>query len=102
MGEALLVAPIFFIDAILTPTVTLIIGSLFLCTSDTVLGVLLNSCAVAFISNIDNWILMLHQKMKKLGGYPNDKTVHLPYMERSNKCLEWAICICPILPASFA
>merc|ERR1712232_87748 len=64
--ELLIAAPIFFIDALVTPILQLFVGALFVCTSATAIDVLLNCCAVAFISNIDNWILGLLKNMKLL------------------------------------
>merc|ERR1712154_673056 len=68
----------FFVDAIVVPSITLVVGSLYLCTSVTSADVIINSCAVAFISNIDNWILVLNLKMNKLGGNASSDVAHLP------------------------
>merc|ERR1719356_759373 len=48
--ELIISLPIFIVDALITPISQLVIGALFICTSPTALDVLLNSCAVAFIS----------------------------------------------------
>lgn len=94
--------PLFFVDALLTPFVTLIIGSLVLCKSETMIDVLLNSCAVAFITNIDNWILMLNVKMLNLMGPRPKRTIRLMYPTKTIN-VTWAVtCLIPIVPGIFA
>lgn len=44
-------------DSLVIPFANLIIGALYLCTSDGVGDLILNSCAVAFVSQIDDWIV---------------------------------------------
>lgn len=94
----LMAIPIFILDGIVTPTLTLLIGSLFLCSSEGTLDLMLNSCAVAFISSIDNWILKLNGKMKRCSGWSAGKSIYLPY----NKALVWwldhTVCIVPVVP----
>jgi hypothetical protein len=99
--ELLIAAPIFFVDALVTPTLQLLIGALFVCTSETAVDVLMNSCAVAFISNIDNWILSLLGHMKILSGDQSGVTVHIPYNARFSRIMEMTVVICPILPFIF-
>lgn len=100
--ELLVSMPIFMIDSLVTPMATLIIGSLYLCTSQSVGDVILNSCAVAFIDNIDNWILSLNQTMNQMGGTANNASVHLPHATNTMMVMNWLLCILPIIPASSA
>lgn len=100
--ELLLAAPIFFTDAIITPILQLIIGAIFMCTSNDAVEVLMNSCAVAFISNIDNWILTLLRHMKTLSGSRQGITVHVPFNEKFSKFMEYAVCVVPVLPILFS
>jgi hypothetical protein len=99
--ELLIAAPIFFIDALVTPMLQLVIGALFVCTSGCAVDVLLNSCAVAFISNIDNWILTLLRHMKILSGVLEEVTVHVPYNAKFSSFMEMTVVICPVMPVVF-
>merc|ERR1719436_1190120 len=73
-GKHLMVAmPTFMLDGLIIPFTSLFIGAFYLCTSLTVSDVILNSCAVAFISNIDNWILALGEKLNTAAP-PADET----------------------------
>lgn len=100
--ELTIAAPIFFIDALLTPLLQLIIGALFVVTSPTAVDVLLNSCAVAFISNIDDWILTLMYRMKTLSGDKSDVEVYIPHNPGFSKMMELLVVVCPILPCIFS
>eukprot|EP00929_Paragymnodinium_shiwhaense_P020422 TRINITY_DN13622_c0_g1_i1.p1 TRINITY_DN13622_c0_g1~~TRINITY_DN13622_c0_g1_i1.p1 ORF type:complete len:327 (-),score=50.36 TRINITY_DN13622_c0_g1_i1:348-1262(-) len=93
--------PFFITDALLTPLTTMVVGSFFLCSSKTVVDVLLNSCAAAFIKEIDNWILALNGKMKKLAGVVSDKDVHIPYNKALADSVEWVVIIFPVIPVIY-
>lgn len=114
--------PIFAMDAFIVPLSSMVIGSLYLCTSETVGDVILNSCAVAFIGNIDNWILGMNESMNRLGGAepsedledPEDvgsmssagssvaQALYLPVNRQFVKIMSWAMCIVPVIPTLFA
>lgn len=99
--ELFMAAPIFFIDALVTPLTQLFVGALFICTSETSVDVILNSCAVAFIANIDNWILTLLRHMKTLSGVHDGMVVHVPYNKHFSQVMEQTVCVIPILPVIF-
>merc|ERR1712228_728680 len=99
--EMLISFPIFTVDAVITPWATLVIGSLFLCASANVKDLLLHSCACAFISGIDNYILELGARMKKMAGSYTTRTVYLPYRPRLIFTLELIVCKIPLLPGLF-
>jgi len=111
--------PVFMVDGLIVPFTSLIIGAFYLCTSATVSDVILNSCAVAFISNIDNWILQLNEKLNKAaaieeGGGPeeaegeepvktaNGMRVYIPVNHGLVKGMSWWMCVVPIAPALFS
>lgn len=52
-----LIRLVMILDSLVIPFLTLSIGSLYLCTSDGVADLILNSCAVAFVCQIDDWIV---------------------------------------------
>jgi len=93
--------PIYVIDSVVTPCCTFVVGSLYLTTSNTVPAVILNSCAVAFIDNIDNWILALNDTMNKMGGHSREETLHLPHGKNVH-IVNWLICIVPVIPLGLA
>lgn len=99
--ELIIAAPIFFIDALVTPTLQLVIGAVFLCSSASAIDVLLNSCAVCFFSTIDNMILTLLRHMKILSGEREEITVHLPFNKGFSKFMEATVCVFPIIPIIF-
>jgi len=100
--HVLINVPCFMIDAIITPIATMVVGSFFLCSSETVGDVLLNSCAVAFIANIDNWILGLNSKMKHLAGVDDKRQVHLPFYQNVAAFVEFFVIIVPLVPSAYA
>merc|ERR1719284_1827604 len=100
--ELTIALPIFFVDAIVTPILQLFIGALFISTSITAVDVLLNSCGVNFIANIDNWILGLLKNMKTLSGDHTEYVVHIPYNRKFSKVMEFTVCVLPIIPVIFA
>jgi len=98
--EHVVTLSLFVIDTIVTPLATLVIGSLYLCTSHDVGSVVLNSCAVAFITNIDNWILSLNSSMNKMAGQTREDVVYLPYGKDCMTVSNWILCIVPVIPAT--
>lgn len=101
--ELCLGGPIFITDALLVPTVQLFLGGLFICTSKEAVDVLLNSCAVAFISQIDNWILGLNFSMIDLAGDElHLSTVHIPYNKRFCQVMQYSVCQIPLVPVVFS
>lgn len=94
--------PIFCGDAFIVPLTTLFIGALYLCTSNTAEDVIFNSCAVAFISSIDNYLLTLHGKMKSLKGEMHTGSVAIPRANKFGELSLWALIYFPIIPCAFA
>jgi hypothetical protein len=94
---------VYITDAFVTPLLQLFIGSLFLCTSATVTDVILNSCAVAFISNIDNMMLEVRQQMHDLALFEeNFDDVRFPVDTKLVNALGLTLCVVPIFPVAFS
>lgn len=100
--EFCVAGPLFIIDSVVTPSMTLAIGSLYLCTSSSVSDVILNSCAVAFIGNIDNWILSLNFTMNKMGGGTKTSVLYLPHARTTMTIMNWLLCLVPVVPTALA
>jgi len=105
----------FLVDGLIVPITSLVVGALYLCTSATVSDVILNSCAVAFIGNIDNWILTLIGKINQGTGETMDDefkrtktkqadsmTVYIPVNQPLMKAMAWGFCMVPVVPSCFA
>lgn len=104
-GGRFVFALIFGIDAFATPLAQLFIGALFLCTSATVADVILNGCAVAYISQIDNMILEVRAQMVDMESageakeLPNLK-VHVN--QTIIQALNMTFVVVPVFPVAFA
>lgn len=94
---------IFIVDAFVTPLAQLFIGALFLCTSATVADVIMNSCAIAYISQIDNMILQvrgaLNELALKTADYPS---LAIPVNKSVLKVLNLTFVVLPIYPFAFS
>jgi len=95
-------APIYMIDTVIVPSITAVLGSLFLCTSKTSAEVVLNSCAVYFVNGIDNALLKLSCDFKELSRFRSRQVVFVPYQPKMVKCLDYSIVVFPIFPMLWA
>lgn len=95
---------IFFVDGLIVPLAQLIIGSLFLCTSATVADLIMNSCAVAFISDIDNTILTVYRNLNRLAQHTKEYAdpLKLPVPRKALEVVNETVCIVPFFPTAFA
>jgi hypothetical protein len=103
--ETFVFGTIFVIDALVVPLVQLFVGALFLCTSMTVADVILNACAVNFISTIDNTILEVYRALDELiededDSDPVEIELHVP--TKLLRVVNWTGCIIPIVPGMFS
>jgi len=94
---------IYLIDALVTPMAQLIIGALFLCTSATVADVIMNSCAVAYISGIDNMILAVKKQMDELADRSEDyPVVAFPVNKDIIDVVQMTFVVVPVYPMAFS
>jgi len=94
---------IFTVDAFVTPLAQLFIGALFLCTSATVAEVIMNACAVAYISEIDNMILEVQNQMENLVNHDEEyPDVTIPVDTRVIRIVKWILVVVPVFPISFS
>merc|ERR1711920_375263 len=100
--ESLITAPIFMIDSVIFPLVTAVLGSLFLCTSQTTQEVLLNSCCVCFVNGIDNALLKLPCDFKEFSQFRAGSIVFVPYQPKMVTCLDYTVVVFPIIPLLWA
>jgi len=92
MGAALIT------DAFVVPSLSFILGGLYLCTSVTIGDAILNAVAVAFVREIDNWILALNARSDFVSGKIHDKTVHIPVNRTVMRRIAWVVIFVPVLP----
>jgi hypothetical protein len=88
----------FLMDAFITPSFTTVLGGLYLCTSQTSDDVILNSCAVCFVTSIDNYILGLFGKLSDMSGAVTDGTVKIPYHKDCTRIFQWILLDLPVVP----
>lgn len=102
--DRIVAVPVFFMDAMIVPLCSLVIGALYLCTSVTVADVILNSCAVAFMGEIDNWILTLNSRLNELGRCETGGavTIYMPIAKDRVMICNWLLCTVPIVPCIFS
>lgn len=96
------VAPMIFMDTFVIPASSLVVGTLYLVTSRTVSDVILNSCALAFIGNIDNWILGAMHAMNDLAGTNPSYTLVLPINPEFLYYVNNGLVVFPLMPLLFA
>jgi hypothetical protein len=108
-GHRMVAMPIFIVDGLCVPFCSLFVGALYLCSSVTVSDVILNSCAVAFVSNVDNWLLSLMGKVNQAAGglFDDDEsadscTVYIPANAKLVKLMAWLLCVVPVVPWLFS
>jgi len=93
---------VFLMDAFIIPMMTLIIGTMYLINSKDVHETILNCCAVAFISHIDDWILSVSGKMEEIVGRTDyHKTIKVNINRKTIQRLNWWVCLIPVVPTSF-
>lgn len=98
--ERLIAGPCLFIDCVLVPIATVVIGALYLCTSQSVSDVITNSCGVAFITSIDNWILGINVTISRLSGDESgDARLHIPHAGWRAHTVNWVMVYIPFVPA---
>jgi hypothetical protein len=103
LHDRVVAVPIFLVDAIFIPIGSLIIGALYLCTSRTVADVILNSCAVAFTGEIDDWILTLNARLNALGRKEHGSvTIYMPIPKSNVMMTQWLLSMVPVVPSIFA
>lgn len=104
--ETVVFGTIFVVDALVVPLVQLFVGALFLCTSMTVADVILNACAVNFISTIDNTILEVYRALDELIEDEDDsdqgEQIELHVPTKLLRVINWTGCIIPIVPGMFS
>lgn len=101
--ETIVFGFIFTVDAFVIPLAQLFIGALFLCTSVTVVDVLMNSFALSYISEIDNMILTMRKTLNELSSDDEEfDNVEFPVNQGIIRALTTAIVIVPVIPMTFS
>lgn len=98
LSDLFLMGSVLISDAFVIPLLSLIIGGLYLCTSRTVADAILNAVAVAFIHEIDNWILGLNTRTNFLAGKVKSRILHLPLARERMRFISWTCIYVPVVP----
>lgn len=88
-------------DGFIIPALCFVLGALYLCTSVTVADVILNSVAVSFVREIDNWIIGFNLRTTFLGGRVQSQKVQFPVGESSMQMISLLFVYYPVVPACF-
>lgn len=100
--EMFCVGFICLMDSLVVPGCTLVIGALYLCTSSTAGDLIVNAVGVAFITNIDNFIINIYTTSCKALKKNQDLVVHFPVDHAYVKSVNFFVCVCPIIPSAFS
>lgn len=100
--EMFCVGFICLMDSLVVPGCTLVIGALYLCTSSTAGDLIVNAVGVAFITNIDNFIINIYTTSCKALKKNQDLVVHFPVDQAYVKSVNFFVCVCPIIPSAFS
>jgi len=93
---------VFTIDQFILPSVTVVVGGLYLCTSKGIADLILNSCAVAFIGQIDDWIMNFNLEVKRCAGMHPEVTLYFPTNYALNSSLERVVSLVPVVPVGMS
>jgi hypothetical protein len=89
---------VLILDAFIVPLLSLILGALYLCASRSIGDIILNACAVAFIHEVDNWILDLLHRVNWIAGKTSSQVAHLPINKEAMYKFAWYIIFIPVVP----
>jgi len=98
LPDLFLFGGVIILDGFVVPLVSFTLGALYLCTSRTIGDVILNAVAVAFIHDIDNWILGLNTRANLLAGKVSVRTIHIPINRPAMRQFVWSVVYIPVVP----
>lgn len=97
-----LLITVFMMDSCIIPMITMAIGSLYLSNSLDINETILNSCAVAFITQVDNWILQVSLNMELLvHRTEHHKDLFVRIDRKMVQWIDWLVVIIPAIPIAF-
>lgn len=97
-SDLIVMGGVLILDAFVVPLLSFALGALYLCTSRTISDVILNAVAVAFVHDIDNWILALNTRANFVAGKELEHTVHLPINKKAMRNFSWTMVFVPVVP----
>jgi len=98
VSAKLLMGPILITDSVVVPWLVVFIGSLYIAIARSPVDVILNSVAVAFVKDIDNWILALISRASFFSGSLKDRVVRFPVDKKSMRQMLMLVCYIPVVP----
>lgn len=97
-SDLIVMGGVLILDAFVVPLLSFSLGALYLCTSRTISDVILNAVAVAFVHEIDNWILALNTRANFVAGKVLGHTVHIPINKKAMRKFSWTMIYVPVVP----
>lgn len=85
-------------DGFVIPALCFVLGALYLCTSVTIADIILNAVAVAFVREIDNWIIGFNLRANFLGGRTQSQIVQFPVGRKAMRMLSLFFVYFPVVP----
>jgi len=98
--KRMIMAPILITDSVVVPSLVVFIGSLYIAMARSPVDVILNSVAVVFVKDIDNWILSLVTRASWFSGCMKDRTVRFPVDKNSMRQMLMLVCYIPVVPVT--
>jgi len=89
-------------DGFVIPAICFVLGALYFCTSTRVEELILNAVAVAFVREIDNWIIRFNAQTSFLGGKLESQKVTIPVDAKRMKAISLSVVHYPVIPACFS
>lgn len=96
--DQIMMAPILITDSVIIPCLVVLIGSLYIAIARHPVDIVLNSVAVAFVKDIDNWILSLVSRASFFSGTLKDRKVRFPVDKKEMRQLLIWVCYVPVVP----
>lgn len=97
-----LMGAILLTDSVVIPCLVLYLGSLYICIARSPVDVVLNSVAVAFLKDIDNWILKLVSTANFFAGTLKGGVVRFPVHAGTMRGVLIAVSYIPLVPAALS
>lgn len=96
--DAIKMGPVLIADSVVIPTLVLFIGAMYICIAKNQTDVVLNSVAVAFVKDIDNWLLDFIARASGFAGTLRACKVRFPANQSTMRQLLLWLIYCPVLP----
>lgn len=100
LGDKVFAFAICLVGGVLIPCASIVVGAMFMSTSENLCDLMMKSIVFKFISNIDTWVTALNSRTNMLSGISGPPPeVYLPNNRSFARILNYILCIFPVVPA---